>query len=212
MLGVSEMMEIPDVKLSKSAMNRIERLLKTTRVEKYTVHVERLRLITESWEKTDGQPTLIRMAKAFSHLLNNMTIFIEDGELIVGNGASKPMGLEFNPFFGPISIEELRELEREGFIKIMEKDMPEIEKLARYWKDKNLQFRIGELLDERLWTFSKTGILLPLFDSREECIGGLLESGISSGVNRWIGVVDFETVLNNGLHKIIKEAEEELKN
>ncbi|MEM2867934.1 MAG: pyruvate formate lyase family protein [Candidatus Bathyarchaeia archaeon] len=205
-------MEISDAKLNDLAKNRIKKLLDNIRVEGYTVCLERLRLITESWKKTEGQPTIIRVAKAFSHVLDNMTIFIEDGELIVGNGASKPMGLEFNPFFGPISIEELKKLEREGFIKVSEKDWPEIEKLAEYWKDKNFQFRMSELLnDEHLWLFAQTGILLPPFNSREECIGGLLESGISSGVNRWIGVIDFERVLNHGLNKIIREAEEELR-
>jgi len=49
---------------------------------------ERARLYTESWEKTEGQPLVIRRAKALERMLSEMSIFIRSGELIVGNQAS----------------------------------------------------------------------------------------------------------------------------
>jgi pyruvate formate-lyase/glycerol dehydratase family glycyl radical enzyme len=203
--------DVDKIALGERAQRRLEKLLENTYVERYPLCIERARLITESWEQTKDEPMILRLAKAFAHLVKNMTVFIDDGELIVGNGASKPMGLEIEPFMGPFSEENLRTLEEEGFISVDDADWPEIKELASYWQDKNLQYRIGQLLDDkRLWPFAQTGVLLPPFRSKEEGIGGWAHAGIGMGVNRWLGVVDFEKVLNHGLNRLIKEAEEEL--
>jgi pyruvate formate-lyase/glycerol dehydratase family glycyl radical enzyme len=202
---------VDEITFGERAQKRLEKLLKDIHVERYPLCTERARLITESWEQTKDEPMILRLAKAFAHLVENMNAFIEDGELIVGNGASRPMGLEIEPFMGPFSEENLRILEEEGFIRIDEGDWPEIRELASYWKDKNLQYRIGQLLDdERLWPFAQTGVLLPPFKSKEEGIGGVAHAGLSIGVNRWLGVVNFDKVLNHGLNHVIREAEEEL--
>jgi hypothetical protein len=55
----------------------------------YPICTERLRLTTESCRWTEEQPRSFRTALAFAEYLDKMTIFIEDGELIVGNAASK---------------------------------------------------------------------------------------------------------------------------
>lgn len=47
--------------------------------------VERAQLITASYKETEDQPINIRRAKSLEKILNGMTIFIGDGELIVGN-------------------------------------------------------------------------------------------------------------------------------
>ena len=44
--------------------------------------LERARLVTESYKETDGQPMVIRRAKALKKILENMTIFIQDNEQI----------------------------------------------------------------------------------------------------------------------------------
>jgi pyruvate formate-lyase/glycerol dehydratase family glycyl radical enzyme len=203
---------VSQVVSTERAQKRIEKLLKGIDVAQYPLCIERARLITESWKQTEDQPTILRLAKAFSHLVDNMTISIEDGELIVGNGASKPMGFELEPLWGPLSENELNNLEKEGFVEASEEDWLEIKDLAAYWKNKNLQYDIGQLLDDkRLWPFAQTGVLLPPFSNKEEGIGGWTQAGIGMGVNRWIGTVDFEEVLNRGLSYIIREAEEELE-
>jgi len=197
---------------AERTQKRIEKLLGGIHVEHYPLCIERARLITESWKQTGDQPTVLRLAKAFSQLVDNMTIFIEDDELIVGNGASKPMGFELEPFMGPLSENELNNLEKEGFVEASDEDWLEIRDLAAYWENKNLQYDIGQLLDDkRLWPFAQTGVLLPPFSNKEEGVGGWTQAGIGMGVNRWIGTVDFEGVLNRGLSHIIREAEEELE-
>ena len=59
--------------------------------------VDRARLITESFDRRDGQPWAIRQAKAFAHLCENLPIFIKAGELIVGDRNCAPDELRWHP-------------------------------------------------------------------------------------------------------------------
>lgn len=49
---------------------------------------ERAEIITESFKKTEGEPVVIRRAKALDEILSKMSIYIEEGMLIIGNQAS----------------------------------------------------------------------------------------------------------------------------
>lgn len=49
---------------------------------------ERAVIFTESMKKTEGQPIVKRRAEAFYQVLDKMTIFVREGELLVGNQAS----------------------------------------------------------------------------------------------------------------------------
>jgi len=197
--------ELDEIGLGERAQTRLENLLKNTHVERYPLCTERIRLITESWEQTKDEPMILKLAKAFAHLVKNMTTFIDDGELIVGNGASRLMGLEIERFMGPFADEGLKILEQEGFIEVDECDWLEIRELASYWKERTLQCKIGQLLeDKRLWPFAQTGVLLPPFKSKEEGIGGWAHAVIGMGVNRRIGVINFDKVLNHRLNYLIR--------
>ena len=74
---------------------RIEKLKEAVLPKQYSICTEMGRLITESWKQTDGEPDVIRTAKAQANVLDRITIFIEDDQLIVGNPASKMMGAEY---------------------------------------------------------------------------------------------------------------------
>ena len=94
---------------------RIEKLMENVLPREYVICTEFAELITESYKETEGDPDIIRTAKAQANLWNNMTIFIENGELIVGNAASKPMAVEVvaNTIWKLDGIDGLRE---EGWI------------------------------------------------------------------------------------------------
>ena len=71
------------------------------------IGVERARLVTESYKQTEGEPYIIRRAKALKYILENMTIFIDEKELIVGNHAEKPRCAPMFPEFGIFDQKEL---------------------------------------------------------------------------------------------------------
>jgi pyruvate-formate lyase len=140
---------------------RIEKLKAGIRPEQYPLCIEKSRLWTESYRQTEGEPETLRRAKALANILDKITIFIEDGELIVGNGASKPMGSEITYWGGTWYQEEIDGLKEEGYV-ISEEDEAEVRSLNEYWEDKTFRERQELLLDEeRLWPFMQSGINLP---------------------------------------------------
>ncbi|RJX26976.1 MAG: formate C-acetyltransferase [Dethiobacter sp.] len=192
---------------------RIAKLKSNLQLESFPLCIEKFKLITQSLEETEGQPEILRRAKSLARVLDKITIFIEDGELIVGNAASKPMGLEIDHDYGPWSEEEIASLKDEGYT-ISAEEEAELKVLNSYYKGKSLVGRMGEVLyeDERLWPFMQSGVLFPPWKSREEGSGGgYAQGGLGLAPGFYLMGVDFAKVLNEGLQKIIAEAKEELK-
>ncbi|MFC1532533.1 glycyl radical protein [Thermodesulfobacteriota bacterium] len=197
---------------------RIEKLKERILPKQYPFCVEKARLITEAWKKVENEPRIIRVAEAQANVLDNLPIFIEDDELIVGNGASKPMGVEYNPLSGPLKEETIDEL-RELAWGISDEEASEVRSINEYWSNKLPQLRSVKLYDEnRLWPYAQSGVTLPPWKSREELPG---VSSASSGLAFNSGLVllaadvlsvDRGKVIYIGLNQIIEEAKEELKN
>ena len=68
--------------------------------QKPNICAERSVLVTESYKQTEGMPPVLRQATAFDKVLSEMPIWIQDGELIVGNMASRPKGAFLFPEYG----------------------------------------------------------------------------------------------------------------
>lgn len=66
-------------------MERIQRLKTATLERTQDVHLDRARLVTESYKQTEGEHIFQRRAKALGHFLDNVPIRIFEDELIVGD-------------------------------------------------------------------------------------------------------------------------------
>lgn len=193
--------------------DRLVKLKQQLSVDKLPLCIEKFRLMTESYRETEGRPEMLRRARALANVLDKISIFIGEGELIVGNVASKPMGLEIDHDYGPWSAEEIASL-KDGGYAIDEKDEAELLTLNSYYKQKSLVGRMGEVLydDERLWPFMQSGVVFPPWKSKEEGSGGgYAQGGLGLGPGFYLMAVDFALVLNVGLVKIIADAKAELK-
>lgn len=51
---------------------------------------ERALLVTEAYERYAAEPPVLKRAYALRHILENMTLFIDEGELFVGHNSPKP--------------------------------------------------------------------------------------------------------------------------
>jgi len=193
---------------------RVQRLKDRLKVEKFPICVEKVRLVTEALQQCPGDPQIIRNAKALAHYLDNRTIFIEEDELLVGNAASKPMGLEAEAPTWP--KEDLRDLVegKERFV-LAEEDEDLLRSMDDYWRGKGrlVPERQGACYDDdRLWPFIQSGILCPPWQKKEEGRGfGRAGGGWSITMSRGLDVLDFEKVLNVGFNQIIADAEIEMK-
>ena len=69
-------------------LSRIDRFQKKMSNRVASICSERAVLYTESFKQTEGEPYILRKAKAFAHTLAHMTVYIESDSLIFGNQAS----------------------------------------------------------------------------------------------------------------------------
>jgi len=166
---------------------------------------ERARLYTESWKETEGEPTVIRRAKALKKILEEMSIFIRPGELIVGNQASDVRAAPVFPeFYMKFIIEELdgdpyRFEERPGDpFHVPEEDEKILREVAAWWDEKTMADYKLKLLPEEAYKACYE------IEAVEIYVWG--EGGGSGHF-----IADYPKVLNKGMHGIIKEAEERIK-
>ena len=80
----------------KSSSDRIHKLREKVRVPR-SICVERGYWMTESYKETENEPYVLRRAKAVGKILKEITVSIEDGELIVGRATSKARGAALIP-------------------------------------------------------------------------------------------------------------------
>ena len=193
---------------------RVERLARAVQVENYPICIEKLRIACEVYAATDGDPMMFRRAKTLVAILERIPIFIEEDELIVGQGASKPMGLEIDPEYGIWTQDEVDALKEENF-RITPEDERELQQLNAGRRPRTLVGGISEFVGghERLWPFMRSGVVLPPWKSTKEGSGGgYAQSGLGLGPGFFLMCVEFPRVLNGGLRAIVDEAEEALRN
>jgi len=157
------------------------------------LNVERNRFLTESYKATEGEPMVLRRAKAIAHILRNMSIFIIPNSRIVGHSGSTPDDLYYpievnwkSPWRAVNSDDARNILDDEG--------RAEMEKIVDYWRGKTLS------------------------DLRKKAFRGDLEKYFQyEGTFLWshwdeLGVPNYEKLLSKGINGIKREAEEKLKN
>lgn len=193
---------------------RIKKLLSQLDVKEFPICVEKAQLVTEVLKQTEGEPQILRRAKATAHYLDKRTIFIEDDELIVGNIAAKPMGMEAGTMGPTWPKEDIRQL-RDSGLSLSDTDEAVLRSLDAYWKDKGRTLDEMQGLyydDERLWPFIRSGILCPPWKSKTEGRGqGSAGVGWGLGLAYTLIIIDFAKVLNEGLNRIIRDAKAELR-
>ncbi len=84
--------------ISKEAQQkrrRIHAMLAGFRDRPIRLNLERALLLTESFKLTEGQPMVLRWGKAMAHILENISIHIDENELIAGSAGAPGR----SPFF-----------------------------------------------------------------------------------------------------------------
>ena len=74
--------------ISDAAKARIEKLKSESVNAKQYVCVERAIYLTEAYIKNQSDPMILRRAKAIRNVLEKITLFIEEGQLLAGNHAA----------------------------------------------------------------------------------------------------------------------------
>ncbi|MFX1478845.1 MAG: pyruvate formate lyase family protein, partial [Promethearchaeota archaeon] len=120
--------------------------------------LQRSRLMTESYKETDGQPMVLRRAKALANILNNMDIFIRDHERIVGYQTADPNGI-FHPIEQNWKSPQRLVNSEAGKTLLDDAGRKELNEFCAYWKNKSISDRHKAMLPEHLkkyWTYEGT--------------------------------------------------------
>ncbi len=118
--------------------------------ESIRVDVDRARLVTESFQQTDGQPWATRQAKAFAHLCEKLPLFIKAGELIVGDPNSAPDKLRWYP---EISADFMVDAVTTGSFSEMVTDAEReeiVSNICGFWHGRGVADRIKAVLPKDL--------------------------------------------------------------
>jgi len=160
--------------------------------ENVRLAIERARLLTESYKMTEGEPMVIRRAKALSHILANMTVYISDHQLIPGNYAESPNHLAYFMEQNWRSVKRLIQPNAPGETLTDKASRKEFEELCEYWDGRSLRDLLSETMTDEMKRYFKYE-------------GTFLWSLWSEGF-----VPDYEKLFKIGLNGIIKEAEDKM--
>jgi formate C-acetyltransferase len=131
------------------ASDRVDRLRNRFLRGRRDVCIERARYLTESYRQTEGQPAVLRQARALEHVLGHITVRIEPDELLVGNVTGKRLGAGIYPegIAGRI-LGELPNLARRdcnAFAIAADEERELVESILPYWRGRTIEDRAREL-------------------------------------------------------------------
>ena len=129
--------------------------------EKPYIDAQRAVLATQVYRENQNQPRVMVRALMLQKILENMSIYIEDKTLIVGNQATKNKNaLIFPEYTMEFVLNELDLFEkRDGDVfYITEETKQQLRDIAPFWENNNLRARGEALLPEEVSVFMETGV------------------------------------------------------
>ena len=185
-------------KIEKSP--RIQRLIDHLYAKMPEIEADRAVLITESYKSTEGQPIILRRAKAFAHILENLPITIRPEELIVGSNSKAPRGCQVFPEYSYEWLENefdtVATRAADPFY-ISEETKQKLREVYPYWK--------GKTTSELATAFMSPEALIAI-EHNIFTVGNYFYNGIGHFT------VDYGKVLEKGYKGIIAEAQAALDN
>lgn len=116
------------------------------------VDVERGRYFTESMRQTEGQPLVLRWAKAMQNIAEKITVHIDDDQLLVGRagcqGRYGTLYPELDGDFLDLAVQELSKRDVSPFEIEPADARVIIEEIAPYWKGRTFHEKLAEALPE----------------------------------------------------------------
>ncbi|MCD7921775.1 MAG: glycyl radical protein [Clostridiales bacterium] len=185
---------------------RTRQILETFAGTRPGIDIERGKYFTESFRETEGQPLILRWAKALYRYAERATVYIDDRQLIVGRaGREGRYGILYPELDGDVLDEAIRSLpsrETSPF-DISEEDAAYvIHEIAPYWKGKTFHEALVNALPE------ETKRLTCNEDEENSSRYIVNETASFRSSIQWVH--DYEKPLKIGFLGIRREAEEAL--
>ncbi|HIH5003956.1 formate C-acetyltransferase [Klebsiella oxytoca] len=173
--------------------NRTQRLKDRLFANPREISLERALLYTASHKQTEGEPVMIRRAKATAWILDHVQISIRDDELIAGNRTIKPRAGIISPEMDPYWL--LKELDQfptrpQDRFNISEEDKRIYsEELFPYWENRSMKDFINAQMTDEV----KNAVSTQIFSVNQTDKG---QGHI---------IIDYPRLLENGLAALVTE-------
>ena len=179
--------------------DRIPALVENLYAKMPEIESARAVLLTESYKQTENEPMVIRRAKAFQHILENIPIIIRDRELIVGSTTIAPRGCQTYPEFSYEWLEsefDTVETRTADPFYISDKTKRELKEADAYWKGRTTSELATAYMEPETLTAMEHNMFTP---------GNYFYNGVGHVT------VKYEEVLAEGFSGIRRRAEKELE-
>ncbi len=160
-----------------------------------TICLERARIYTEVYRREIAQPVIVRRAIAISETLQRMSVHILDGELIVGNQASRSKAAPIFPEYAVnFLIEEIDSFEtRPGDrFYVREEDKEELRSICDSWRGQTLEDRSLASMTPEMREVLDSGIVRAeaIYTSGDGHIAVNLERILDVGLSGYLSLVE----------------------
>jgi formate C-acetyltransferase len=149
---------------------RVERLRKKSMTTRPYIDIQRAQLLTEAYQKYSGTvPVPLLRALSFQYLLQNKTINIEEGELIVGERGSSACGTPTYPELCCHTLEDLELIARRdkiSFALSQEARKIQQELIIPYWQQRSIRHQLFNLMDQNWLDCYQAGIFTEFMEQR----------------------------------------------
>lgn len=186
---------------------RIEKIYDSFKKAHSVVDIQRAKYFTESFKQTEGQPLVLRWAKALHHIAANIEVIIDDNQLIVGRGGRDgKYGLiypELDGCFLKQFVQQAKTRDESPF-EFSDSDVAVLEKeIYPYWKGKTYYEDFSTALPKEILklTFEPDDLFTSRFIVNET-------SSMRSSL-QWVH--DYKKGLEVGFLQIKKDAEQHIQ-
>jgi len=176
--------------------NRTQRLKDALFASPREISLERALLYTASHRQTEGEPVIIRRAKATAYILDHVNIAIRDEELIAGNRTVKPRAGIISPEMDPYWL--LKELDQFATRPQDRFDISDEDKqtyrdvLYPYWEKRSMKDFINSQMTDEV----------------KAAVGTQIFSVNQTDKGQGHIIIDYPRLLNNGLGALVAEMRE----
>ncbi|MBC2857115.1 glycyl radical protein [Cetobacterium sp. 2A] len=157
--------------MEKRGMNeRIQKLRDESTSTQAHIYIERAKLITEAYKKYEGTVSIPEMrALSFKHFMENKSLWISDGELIVGEKGDGPQSAPTFPELCCHTLEDMNIMNNRDLIsfKVTEEDLRiQEEEIIPYWEKRSIRNKIINSMSEEWKECYESGIFTEFMEQR----------------------------------------------
>ena len=185
--------------MQRGSFERTKKLRKQSLDTQPFITIERARLMTEGYKKYEGSVEIpVLRALAFKHYMENRTLCINEGELIVGEKGDSPQSTPTYPELCCHTMEDLDIMDRRDIISFkVSDDVKKIheEEIIPFWKNRQIRAKIVNSMEKEWLDCYENGVFTEFMEQRAPghtvCGGEIYKKGFKDFKQEIIEKLDF---------------------